>query len=370
MDEVAAETKDEIVTNADLDNLDYFEDLQDRFISINGLEARWHPVDREILAPRKDTCFRLHYFMSLTRAVEECLDSAFRAGHIPGTAFFGRGNEAVSVGSASCLRDEEWLVPMHRNCGAHLIKGHPAASIMAHYFGREGGPSKGRDGNFHMGYRPKKITQLISHIGTMIPIATGIAWAEKTRKTGRATLTYIGDGGSSTGDFHEGINFAAIHKLPVVFIIENNQYAYKTLLKDQFACKSLALRAPGYGIPGYLVDGTDILLVRNLCLEALDRAREGEGPTLIECVTMRLLGHSIYDKFSDYVDMEDFRRWSEQRDPIKRYDTLLEESKIATIEEISASHRKARLDAEAARDKAIGSPFPDPGTVSEDVYAP
>ncbi len=370
MNEITAEKAGIPVTNDELLQLDFFEDLRDRYLSLDGLEARWHPINRENLYSSHETCMRLHYFMSLARAVEETLDSAFRAGHIPGTAFFGRGNEAASVGSASCLRDEEWLVPMHRNCGAHLAKGHPAQSIMAHFFGRSDGPSRGRDGNFHMGYRPKKITQLISHIGTTVPIAAGIAWAEKIRGTGRATLTYIGDGGTSTGDFHEGVNFAATHKLPVVFIIDNNQIAYKTHLQEQYACSALVLRAPGYGMPGFLIDGTDILLARKICSEALDRARAGGGPTLIESVTMRLSGHSIYDKFADYADMENLRRWTEERDPLKRYDTLLEEAGIATIEEISASHNRARAGAETARDEALKSPFPDPGTLTDDIYAP
>ncbi len=370
MSETTAERAGIPATSDELARLDYFEDLRDRYLSLDGLDAKWHSFDRENCYPSFETCMRLHYFMSHTRAVEETLDSAFRSGHIPGTAYFARGNEAASVGSASCLRDEEWLVPMHRNCGAHLVKGHPARSIMAHFFGRMDGPSRGRDGNFHIGYRPKKITQLISHIGSMIPVAAGIAWAEKARGTGRATLTYIGDGGTSTGDFHEGVNFAAVHKLPVVFIIDNNQYAYKTLLKEQYACKSLILKAPGYGIPGFLIDGTDILLVRKICSEAIDRARAGEGPTLIESVTMRLAGHSVYDKYSDYVDLENLRRWTNERDPLERYDTFLEESGMATIEEISASHARARADAETARDEALKSPFPDPATLNDDVYAP
>ena len=194
-----AETSGSPVTREDLARLDYFEDLRDRYLSIESLDARWHPIDQADLTSDRDTCMRIHHLISLTRSVEETLDSAFRSGHVPGTAFFGRGNEAASVASAACLDDEEWLIPMHRNCGAHIAKGHPPVSIMAHFFGRAGGPSSGRDGNFHMGYRPRKITQLISHIGTMVPIAAGVAWAEKLRGQGRAALTYIGDGGTSAG---------------------------------------------------------------------------------------------------------------------------------------------------------------------------
>jgi TPP-dependent pyruvate/acetoin dehydrogenase alpha subunit len=357
------------VTRDDLARLDYFEDLRDRYLSIEGLEARWHSIEELGLDDDHDRCLRLHHLVSLTRAVEETLDSAFRSGHIPGTAFFGRGNEAASVASASCLRDEEWLIPMHRNCGSHLAKGHPPASIMAHFFGRADGPSAGRDGNFHMGYRPKKIIQLISHIGTTVPIAAGVAWAEKVRGSGRAALTYIGEGGTSAGDFHEGMNLAAVKQLPLVVIVDNNQYAYKTLPEEQFACDSIVLKAPGYGVPGYLIDGTNTLLMHKICGDALDRARAGGGPTLIESVTMRTAGHSVYDKFTDYVDMEQHRKWTEERDPIKRLDAYLLENKIATADEIGESHTRAREEAEGARDEALKSPFPDPESVADDVYA-
>ncbi len=365
-----AETSGSPVTREDLARLDYFEDLRDRYLSIESLDARWHPIDQADLTSDRDTCMRIHHLISLTRSVEETLDSAFRSGHVPGTAFFGRGNEAASVASAACLDDEEWLIPMHRNCGAHIAKGHPPVSIMAHFFGRAGGPSSGRDGNFHMGYRPRKITQLISHIGTMVPIAAGVAWAEKLRGQGRAALTYIGDGGTSAGDVHEGMNFATVQKLPLVIIIDNNQYAYKTLLKEQFACESLVLRAPGYGMPGYLVDGTNALLMHKICGEALERARAGEGPTLIESVTIRAVGHSVYDKYSDYVDMELLNLWNEERDPVKRLDAYLLAGGIATEDEIGESHVRARKEAEEAREEALKMPFPDPEKVEDDVYAP
>ncbi len=293
--------------SSDFSDLDFYKDLENEFLEINELEMSWIEFDTQKLIPNKEKALKLHFLISLTRAVEETLDSAFRSGHIPGTAFFGRGNEGASVGSAFCLTEEEWLVPMHRNCGSHIPKGHPPESIIPHFFGRKDGPSEGRDGNFHMGYRPKNITQLISHIGTMVPIATGLAWAEKYRKTNKAVLTHIGEGGTSSGDFHEGINFASVQKLPLVIVIDNNQYAYKTLLEKQYACKSLILKSTGYGIPGFLVDGTNILLVNHICDLALEMARKGEGPVLIESITMRASGHSIYDKFSDYVDLENMQ---------------------------------------------------------------
>jgi TPP-dependent pyruvate/acetoin dehydrogenase alpha subunit len=337
-------------TDTELARIDFFDDLQDQYLSVHGLQARWHPKDLQDLDITRDTYLRLHFLMALTRAVEETIDSAFRSGHVPGAAFFGRGNEANSVGSAFCLRNDEWLVPMHRNCGSHLTKG-------------------GRDGNYHIGYRPKNITQLISHIGTTIPIAAGLAWAAKRRGPGHAVLTHIGDGGTSAGDFHEGLNFAAVHRLPLVVVIDNNQYAYKTPLPDQSACPVLALRAAGYGIPGFLIDGTDVLLVHEICNEALKRARAGEGPILIESITMRLRGHSVYDKYTDYVDMNNLQRWEAERDPISRYEQFLTDNEIASPEEIASSNANARTEADAARDEALKSPLPDPATVTDGVYA-
>ncbi len=358
-----------LATREELASLDFYTDLADRYLAVDGLEARWVSFTKNEILPDRETAERMHYLVSLARAVEETLDSAFRSGHIPGTAFFGRGNEGASVASAMCLEDHEWLVPMHRNCGAHLAKGHPPRSIMSHFFGRADGPSGGRDGNFHMGYRPKRITQLISHIGTMVPIATGVAWSAKARGKGEATINYIGDGGTSAGDFHEAVNFAAVRKLPLVIIIDNNQYAYKTLLSDQYACDALVLKAPGYGLPGFLIDGTNAPLVHHVCSQALARAREGGGPTLIESITMRAGGHSVYDKFSDYVDMEHFEKWTSERDPIKRLDEALIEFGVMTAGEVAASHDKARRDAEDARDEALKSPMPDPAHLTEGVFA-
>jgi len=354
---------------SDFLNLNYFKDLENQFLEINQLGMYWNEFDTQKFIPSKEIALELHFLLSLTRAVEETLDSAFRSGNVPGTAFFGRGNEGASVGSAYCLTEEEWLVPMHRNCGSHLAKGHPPESIMAHFFGRKDGPSEGRDGNFHMGYRPKKITQLISHIGTMVPIATGLAWAEKYRDTNRAVLTHIGEGGTSSGDFHEGINLASVQQLPLVVIIDNNQYAYKTLPEKQYACKSLVLKSTGYGIPGFLVDGTNLLLINYICGLALDMARRGKGPILIESITMRSSGHSVYDKFSDYADMETLEKWVEERDPIKRYDKLLMDSQIFTPEELEDSHLRARETAVQARDIALKSSFPNPDQMENEIFA-
>ena len=358
-----------LAAREELANLDFFRDLESRYLAVDGLEARWVSFSKKEILPDRETAGRMHYLVSLARAVEETLDSAFRAGHVPGTAFFGRGNEGASVASAMRLEDHEWLVPMHRNCGAHLAKGHPPRSIMAHFFGRAEGPSGGRDGNFHMGYRPGRITQLISHIGTMTAIAAGVAWAAKARGQGQATLTYIGDGGTSAGDFHEGLNFAAARRLPLVVVIDNNQYAYKTPPGDQYACDALVLKAPGYGIPGFLIDGTNAPLVHRACGEALARARAGGGPTLIESVTMRAVGHSVYDKFSDYVDMADFEKWTAERDPVKRLDETLIEFGVMTPGEVATSHARARADAETARDEALESPMPDPESLTEGVFA-
>lgn len=357
------------VTLQELAQLDLFEDLKERYLYLEGLQACWQHKDVDALNLRAQEHLRIHYLLVLSRVFEETIERAFRRGLVPGTAFFGRGNEATSVGSAICLRADDVLSPMHRNCGAHLAKGHELRRIMAQYLGRADGPTRGRDGNWHLGSPKHNILQMISHIGTMVPITAGAAWAAKYRGQDTVVMSYIGDGGTSTGDFHGGINFAAVHKLPLVLIIENNQIAYKTPLADQFACEVLALKGPGYGVPAYLIDGTDVLLVQQVCRAAVERARRGEGPTLIESVTMRISGHSVYDRFSDYLPMDLHQKWDRERDPIDRYQRYLLDRGLVEEGALEENHQRAREESEDALAFAMASPLPGAAEVVEDVYA-
>ncbi len=355
------------VNEAELDHLDYFRDLRDRHLTINGLRIAWRPKSPQTLdLSEKDFC-QLYYFMALGRAFEERIGELFRQGLIPGTAFFGRGNEALSVGSSYALRPEDTLVPMHRNLPSHLVRGQALKPLMAQYLGREGGINRGRE--IHYADRSLNIFQLISHIGTMIPVATGAAFAAKYRGDGSAVLAMSGDGASSTGDFHEGFNFAAVQKLPLVLILENNFWAYKTPIRLQYACKNLALRAIGYGTPGYLIDGTDVLGVYEITREALSRARSGEGPILIESVNPRACGHSIYDAYQDYVPKEEISAW-DALDPVRFFEAQLKEEGKITEEQISHLHARIDRELEEAVAFAKKSPLPQGPEILENVYAP
>ncbi|MFQ5911703.1 MAG: thiamine pyrophosphate-dependent dehydrogenase E1 component subunit alpha [Nitrospinota bacterium] len=356
------------VEEGELDRLDYFRDLRNRHLVINGLRVSWRPkADPGALDLKPEDLRRLYEFMSLAKAVEERVGELFRQGLVPGTAFSGRGNEALSVGAAFAMRPDDVLVPMHRNLGSHLVRGQDLNHLMAQYLARANGVNRGRD--IHYGNRSLKIFQLISHIGTMVPIAAGAAWACKYRSDGTAVLAMSGDGATSTGNFHEGLNLAAVHRLPLVLIIENNLWAYKTPLSLQYACKTLALRAIGYGIPGYLIDGTDVVSCYEICKEALGRARSGEGPILIESVNGRLCGHSIYDSYKDYVPEEEIAAW-DSRDPI----LLFREKLLALGHADDAAFReveeRVRMAVEESVNYAKDSPFPEGSEVREGVYAP
>lgn len=309
----------------------------------------------------------LYYYMRLARDFESRAIILYRQGRLVGALYTGTGNEAVAVGSAYALDDGDVLAPLHRDIGAQFVRGTTPREVLAQYMGRATGPSRGKDGSLHVGSVDRRIFALISHLGTMIPAAVGAALASKLSRQRFVAMTYIGDGGTSLGDFHEGLNFAAVRQLPFILIIENNQFAYSTPTAVQYACASLADRAIGYGIPSEIVDGTDILAVYDVCKRAVDRARAGEGPTLIETRTMRMRGHSEHDDAS-YVPKETLEEWR-KKDPIDRFERLLREHDILT------DAVKTDIDQRIAReiDDAIAfaeqSPSPAPEDATKDVYA-
>jgi TPP-dependent pyruvate/acetoin dehydrogenase alpha subunit len=304
--------------------------------------------------------------MSLTRAFEERLIRLYKQGKIVGGVYTGRGNEGVSVGSAFALEPRDVLAPMHRDLGAALVKGDSVRTLMLQFLARLESPTKGKDSNLHHGSRELNTLGMISHLGTMIPVTVGAALAEKMRGTGAVALTYIGDGASSIGDFHEGLNFAAVQKLPFILIIENNQYAYSTPSKLQYVCARLADRAAGYGMPGVQIDGTDVLEVLRVTREAVDRARRGQGPTLIETVTMRMRGHSEADNFS-YVPKELLDAW-EAKDPVLRFEAILLEQGV--LSEDARNDVRARIERELdeATSYALDAPMAPGEEASRGVY--
>ncbi len=310
---------------------------------------------------------RLYYYMKLARECDNAILRLYKQGKIVGGAYTGNGNEATAVGSAFALAPSDYLFPMHRDLGAHLVKGQSLRNIFLQQLGRQDSLTRGRDGTGHYADPSLRIYGNVSHLAAMIPVAVGVALASRLRKEGSVVMNYIGDGGSNVGDFHEGVNMAAVMKLPFVLIIENNQFAYSTPVAKQYAADKLSDRAAGYGIPGVTIDGTDVLAVYDACKSAVDRARAGNGPTLIESVTMRMQGHSASDEAS-YVPRRLLDEWR-AKDPIDRFEKVLRDDGIlspARIDRINAEIAKA---IEEAVVEAENNPFPPAGEAGEGLYA-
>jgi pyruvate dehydrogenase E1 component alpha subunit len=290
----------------------------------------------------------------------------YRQGEMLGSVYTGHWHEAIAVGSAAALRDDDFLCPVHRDLGAHLWRGMEPWQVMASFLGKATAPTGGRDGTLHYGRMDLHTYNLPSHIPDNYPVATGGAFAFKYRGEDRVAMAYCGDGSTSRGDFHEAINIAAVMDLPCVFIVENNQFAYSTPLRLQ-SRTDFASKAAAYGIPGEKVDGTDVVAVYEASKRAVDRARAGEGPTLIEAVTMRMHGHAEHDP-ADYVPPELFEEWA-KKDPVELFAARLQEWEYATAEDIVAMRDEARRIGIEARKKSLSDPMPQPDNEEERVYA-
>lgn len=304
--------------------------------------------------------------MRLQRAVEDRGVKLYYQGRIPGAYFTGWGHEAIVVGAAAALGPDDLLAPMHRDLAAYIMRGITVGEVFAQFLDREGGPTRGRDGNVHMGDPRRGILPFISHMAASVPVAAGMALACRQRGEPRVVLTFFGDGATSTGAWHEGVNFAAVFRLPLVLVLENNQYAYSTPLDHQTAARAFVDKAAGYGIPGVAVDGNDVLAVYEAAAPAVARARGGGGPTLIECRTLRVRGHSEADKFS-YVPKALLDEWA-ARDPIAYFERRLRTSGVLTDEIDEAMRAQIAQDVEGGLAWAEASPEPDPGTVADGVY--
>lgn len=280
----------------------------------------------------------------------------YRQGRAFGGVYSQIGNEATAVGSAFALRESDALFPMHRDIGAHFVRGQSLEALMLNHTAREGSMMRGTDGTGHYADVSKKLYGNVSHLGAMIPVAAGYVLAAKMRGEDTVAMTYIGDGGSQVGDFHEAMNLAAVHKLPLILIVENNQYAYSTPNTEEFACARLSDRAIGYGCYGETIDGTDVELVYSTCLKAVERARAGEGPSIIETVTMRMRGHAEHDD-ARYVPKELVGEW-EAKDPIAQYQAFLLKKKILTEPEIETIRKDLAEEMNRAIDDAMAKPYP------------
>ena len=314
----------------------------------------------------REDLLNLYYYMRLSRAIEQRIRKLYLQGKIVGGVYCSDGHEAISVGSAYALKKEDIAAPLHRDMGAHLVRGLSPRQIFAQYLGRSTGPTRGRDGNVHTGSLAVGTIAMVSMLGTSIPVAAGAALAFKIRSEPRVALTFIGDGGSNTGDFHEGLNFAAVLQLPLVVVCENNQFAYSTPLKKSLRVEDIAVRAQGYGIPGVVVDGNDVLSVYHAAKEAVERAREGGGPTFIEAKTMRVRGHSEHDD-AFYVPKELIEEWT-RRDPIQRFESHLRAQGIMDDSLYGEVSRRIERELEQAVEWAERSPFPDPSELADGLF--
>jgi len=307
------------------------------------------------------------YYMLTMRELEDRIErKLYRQGKIVGGVYVGRGQEAIPVGTALLSGPGDVMLPSHRDLAVFLVRGVSPGRILAQYMGRTGGLTRGRDGNMHMGDMKHGVVSIISALAATVPVAAGIALALRYQgKTGVA-FSYFGDGATSRGDWHEGVNFATVQKLPVVFICNNNQYAYSTPLGLQMACANVADRGPAYNMPAEIVDGNDVLAVHQATRRAVDHARSGKGPYLLECKTFRMTGHSAHDA-AHYVPNGLFDEWG-KLDPIIRLEARMLQESWAGREEIEACHAGVRKEVDEAVRWADASPFPDPATLLDDVY--
>jgi len=296
------------------------------------------------------------------RSIEERAMMLYRQGKVPGSFYDGFGQEAVSAGPTWAMHGRDRLCILHRDLAAHVIRGVAPARIFAQYMGRAGGITGGRDGNVHFGERKVGCVGMVSMLPDMMLVAAGLAMAFKLRGEQRAALTWFGDGSTSRGDFHEAMNWAGLQRLPVIFILENNQYAYSTPTASQFAVDPVE-RAAAYGFPGVSVDGNDVEAMFEATRQARERAVAGEGPTMIEAVTMRMHGHAAHDDMK-YVPAEQIEEWR-RKDPIDRQVRRLEALGV----DVGALRGEVKAEVDAAVEEALAMPMPDGKTATERVFA-
>jgi TPP-dependent pyruvate/acetoin dehydrogenase alpha subunit len=326
------------------------------------------PPIRESKYLLQQQCIALYRWMLLNRKMETALENLYKQGQVVGGVYFGLGQEACSCASAYALGPDDWMGPMIRNQGSLLVRGFSARDIMMQYMAKAGSPTQGRDASSHFGdLERRNVVSPISTLGDLIPVLSGVALGARLQGREIAAMTYIGDGGQSTGVTYEGLNFAAVQKLGLVLIVENNLWGYSTPSELQFRVKDLAERAIAYGIPGVIVDGTDAAQVYDAAHEACLRARRGEGPTLIEAKMMRMKGHAIHDAAA-YVPKPMFEYWR-KRDPIARWeDYLVNVKRWLSREENEKVIAGVNVELEADRDFAVASPMPAPESAAPGAY--
>ncbi len=338
---------------------------------------RWGPLHPPVDEPveqlaktdlPRERQLELYHYLKLNRMVEDRLGNLYRQGKVVGGLYSSRGQEATAVGSAYALAPQDYIGPLIRDLGAMFVRGVKPREVMMQYMARSDSPTGGKDSNTHFGDMSRGLVAPISMLGAVIPVMVGVALAGKMQGKDIVALTYIGDGGTSTGDFHEGLNLAAVLNVPFVLIAENNGYAYSTPTSRQMKIQNIATRAAAYGIPGEVVDGNDVLAVYAATKRAVDRARAGQGPSLVEAKTFRMKGHAEHDD-AGYVPKEMFEPWK-AKDPIERFERHLLGNGLATQEELRGIVAKIDQELNAEVDFALASPLPPPERALEGVYEP
>ncbi len=303
--------------------------------------------------------------MLLQRLAEDRIVKLYYQGAIQGACFTGCGHEAIAVGAAFALGPEDVVSPLHRDLGARLVVGMPLRYYFANFLGRTGSPTRGREGNLHIGGLGPRILLHIDHIGASIPVAAGTALAFSVRGEARVAMALFGEGTLATGEYHEGANLAAVLRLPLVLVCWNNQFAYSTPV-DREVAGPIVDRMAGYGMPACSVDGNDVLAVYDETRRAVDRAREGQGPSFVECRTMRMRGHSEADDAS-YVPKALIEEWR-RRDPVERFERSLIETGVLTATQAEALRAAVQAEVDEAQAWAEASPPPDPSELERGVY--
>ncbi len=316
---------------------------------------------------KPEQMLELYRYLKLTRLVEERLVNLYRQTKVVGGVFRSLGQEATAVGTAYALEQKDFITPLIRDLGAVLVKGIKPRDIFAQYMAKAWGPSGGRDLNIHFGDMEKGFIGPISHLGDMIPVMNGVLLAARMQKKRTVAVAYIGDGGMSTGAFHEGLNFAAVQKLPLIIVAEHNQYAYSTPTSLQTAVKDLAEKAAGYGIPGHIVDGNDVIACYEVTRRAVEFARRGGGAVLIEAKTYRRKGHAEHDD-QRYVPGGEIEWWEKNNDPLDRYERHLLQQKIATKEKLDEITADVTREIEEDCTWAESSPMPDADKAAYGVF--
>jgi pyruvate dehydrogenase E1 component alpha subunit/2-oxoisovalerate dehydrogenase E1 component alpha subunit len=325
-------------------------------------------ADRPSEALTREQLLDLYYWMRLTRTLEERLVALYRQTKVVGGLFRSLGQEADAVGCAYALERRDIMSPLIRNMGAMLVKGATPVEILKQYMAKADSPTRGRELNIHFGDLDRGFIGQISPLGDMVPVMCGVTMTFKMRKQDRVGLVFVGDGATSTGAFHEGINFAGVQKAPLVVIVENNGYAYSTPTEKQTAAKQFVDKAIGYGIAGDQADGNDVLATYDVAKRAVDRARRGEGVTLVELMTYRRKGHAEHDNQS-YVPAGEIERWERENDPITRYLARLTDDfgfKKTEVEEVDDRVRRV---VDEATDEAEKSGLPEALDALNGIYA-